>query len=147
MNRPMDDEVGNQGENFLPADHGNPDPDPDPDPDQKPDEPVPHPDNFLAHSLQLLANKIASIPEAPKPKSTIKPRSSNVFDSSDPTKLDVFTFQCSMYMAARPTVFPNQQSQVAFSLSFLKGVLLDWFQGELTWTMASSGDFLKWFVF
>jgi len=103
-------------------------------------------DNFLAHSLQLLANKIASIPEAPKPKSTIKPRSPDVFDGSDPTKLDVFTFQCSMYMAARPTDFPNQQSQVAFSLSFLKGVPLDWFQGELTWTMASGGEFPKWFV-
>ena len=99
------------GENFLPADRGNPDPDPDPDPDQdpdpdpdrdpdqEPDEPAPHPDNFLARSLQLLANKIASIPEAPKPKSTTKPRSPDVFDGSDPTKLDVFTFQCSMYMA------------------------------------------------
>jgi len=146
VNRPMDNKVSNQGENFLPADCGNPDPDPDRDPDQEPDEPAPHPDNFLVCSLELLANKIVSIPEAPKPKSTIKPCSPNVFDGSDPTILDVFTFQCSMYMAARPTDFPNQQSQVAFSLSFLKGVPLDWFQGELTWTMASSGDFLKWFV-
>jgi len=37
VNHAMDDEVGNQGENFLPADRGNPDPDPDPDPDQDPD--------------------------------------------------------------------------------------------------------------
>jgi len=51
-----------------------------------------------------------------------------------------------MYMAAHPTNFPDQQSQVAFSLSFLKGVSLDWFQGELTWTMVSGGDFPKWFV-
>jgi len=142
VNHPTDDEVSNQGENFLPADRGNPDPDP----DQEPDEPAPHPDNFLARLLQLLANKIASIPKAPKPKSTIKPHSSNVFDGSDPTKLDVFTFQCSMYMAVHPTNFPNQQSRVAFFLSFLKGVPLDWFQGELTWTMASGRDFPKWFV-
>jgi len=102
----MDDEVGNQGENFLRADRSNPDLDP----GQEPDEPAPQPDNFLARSLQLLANKIASIPEAPKLKSTIKPHSSDVFDGSNPTKLDVFTFQCSMYMAARPTDFPDQQS-------------------------------------
>ena len=85
--------------------------------------PAPHPDNFLARSLQLLANKIASIPEALKPKSTIKPRSPDVFDGSDPTKLDVFTFQCSMYIAAHPTDFPDQQSRVAFSLSFLNTYL------------------------
>jgi len=137
VNRSTDDEASNQGENFLPADRGNPDPDPDQDPDpnpdrdpdQEPDKPAPHLDNFLACLLQLLANKIAS---APKPKSMIKPCSPDVFDGSDPTKLDVFTFQCSMYMAVHPTDFPDQQSQVAFSLSFLKGVLLDWFQGELT---------------
>jgi len=68
VNRSMDDEASNLGENFLPADHGNPDPDPDPDqdcdPNQEPDELVPHLDNFLACLLQLLANKIASIPEA-----------------------------------------------------------------------------------
>ena len=51
-----------------------------------------------------------------------------------------------MYMAACPTDFPDQQSRVAFSLSFLKGVPLDWFQGELIRTMASSREFPKWFV-
>jgi hypothetical protein len=109
----------------------------DQEPDQEPDEPAPHPDNILARSLELLANRIASIPEAPKPKSTLKPRSPDVFDGTDPTKLDIYAFQCSMYMAARPTDFPDDQSRVAFSLSYLKGVPLDWFQGELSRTMLS----------
>jgi hypothetical protein len=153
---PTDDEEGNPGENFLPTDRGIPDPDPDPDPDpnpepeldpdQEPDEPAPQPEISLARSLELLANKIASIPEAPKPRSTIKPRSPDIFDGSDPTKLDVFTFQCSMYMAARPTDFPNQQSRVAFSLSYLKGVPLDWFQGELSRSLTSGGEFPEWFT-
>ena len=59
VNHSTDNEAGNQGKNFLPADRSNHDPDP----DQEPDELAPHPDNFLARSLQLLANKIASIPE------------------------------------------------------------------------------------
>jgi len=67
VNLSTDNEAGNQGENFLPADRGNHDPDPDPnpdrDPDQEPDELAPHPDNLLAHLLQHLANKIVSIPE------------------------------------------------------------------------------------
>jgi len=125
VNRSTDDEASNQGGNFLPADRSNPDPDrsnpdpdQDPDPDQEPDEPAPHPDNFLARSLQLLANKIASIPEALKPKSTIKPRSPDVFDGSDPTKLDVFTFQCSMYMAAHSTNSHESLSPFPFLKAF-----------------------------
>ena len=117
VNRPTDNKAGNQGENFLPADHGNPAPDPDPDPDpdhdpnQEPDEPAPHPDNFLAR-LQLLANKIALIPEAPKLKSAIKPRSPNVFNSSDPTKLDVFTFQCSKYYKGLPECLKDEIAHI-----------------------------------
>jgi len=126
VNRSMDNEAGNQGhsENFFPADRSNPNPDPDPDPDcdpdQEPDEPAPHPDNFLVRSLQLLANKIASIPEASKQKITIKPCSPYVFDGSIPTKLDVFTFQCSMYMAACPTDFPTNSHKSLSPFPFLK---------------------------
>jgi hypothetical protein len=140
----------------LPSDHGDPDPDPDLDPDPPPDqdlepdqepvEPPPQLGNSLACSLELLADKIVSIPEASKPKSSIKPRSPDVFNGTDLNKLDIFNFQCSMYMAARPSDFPDQQSRVAFSLSYLKGVPLDWFQGELSCTLTEGEEFLDWFT-
>jgi hypothetical protein len=41
--------------------------------------------------------------------------------------------------------FPNKEAKVAFALSYLKGVPLDWFQGEVTQALHKGGTFLTWF--
>ena len=95
------------------------------------DEPDPQQEYNLARSLELLAKKISRLPKPEKPKNSVKPRVPDTFDGTDPHKLETFTFQCSMYLAARSGDFPDEESRVTFVLSYLKGTPLDWFQTEV----------------
>lgn len=138
-------EVGQDGN---PPDNppDNPDvPNPD-DQDTEDEEDGPQPEYNLAHSLELLANKISALPDSSKSASTIKPRTPDTFDGSDPGKLENFMFQCSMYIAARSKDFPEDESCVTFVLSYLKGPPLDWFQTELNHAMSGRGEFPAWFT-
>jgi len=90
----------------------------------------------LAQALQLLANKIGRMPSQ-KPKTLIKPRVPDTFEGSDPNKLEVFLFQCQMYLAVHSNDFPDDESKVTFILSYLKGSPQDWFQSELNHVMTS----------
>ena len=120
---------------------------PDPDLDLDSDHSDAPPEHNLARSLELLANKIAKMPASSKPKSTIKPRTPDVFDGTDSSKLETFIFQCSMYMSARAADFPDDESRVTFALSYLKGNPLDWFQTELSDSIdAGDEDLPTWFV-
>jgi len=117
-------------------------------PIQEEDKPNPNPDDDLdpidpsdlemdlAQALQLLANKIGRMPSQ-KSKTSIKLRVPDTFDGSDSNKLEVFLFQCQMYLAVHSGDFPDDESQVTFILSYLKGSPQDWFQLELNHTMAS----------
>jgi hypothetical protein len=137
--------------NLLPADRGDP-PDNDPDPDDESshasdqDETPPQADQTLARALEMLAKKIGKISEPSKPRSKVLQRAPDVFDGLDPTKLDTFNFQCSLYLAACDRDFPDQESRVTFALSYLKGVPLDWFQGELTRATINGGQLPAWFT-
>ena len=147
------DDIPNDNDDIREDHRGAPDDpgdDPDDDPDENhtpdPDEPAPHPDNSLAASLSLLAANIAKISQAPKPRTKVQQRVPDVFDGTDPSKLDTFIFQCSMYISARTSDFPDSESRVTFALSYLKGVPLDWFQGEYaTWLDQNAGQ-PPWFV-
>ena len=140
----------NEGEEGNEPGDENPDPDPktSPDPDLNPNnrnEAGTQPDHSLAGSLKLLAEKISSISAHPKPKSNIKPRTPDVFDGTDPSKVDTFTFQCSMYYNACSSDFPDEESRVTFALSYLKGVPLDWFQAELSRAINDGDDYPEWY--
>jgi hypothetical protein len=121
------------------------DPIPDPDHHSEPDQSEPPPEPNLACSLELLARKIGSLSGAPKSKSAIKPRIPDVFNDTDPSKLNTFIFQCSMYMTARSDDFPDTHLQVMYVLSYLKGNLLDWFQMELNEVLAGDKEYPEWF--
>jgi hypothetical protein len=84
-------------------------------------EPAPQPEQSLAKSLTLLANEIANISQAPKPQAKVQQRAPDAFDGTDPSKLDTFVFQCSMYISARTGDFPDSESRVTFAMSYLKG--------------------------
>jgi hypothetical protein len=96
--------------------------------------------------LDLLAKNIAGMSKPSKTSSSVKPRAPDTFDGSDPVKLATFTFQCSMYIAARVQDFPNDESRVTFALSYLKSTPLDWFQTEINHAMTNGGKFPKWFT-
>jgi hypothetical protein len=109
------------------------------------DEAGAQPDNSLARSLELLATNIASLSAPPKPKSNIKPRTPDIFDGTDPAKVDTFTFQCSMYFTACSSDFLDEESRVTFALSYLKGIPLDWFQAELSRAINDNEDYSEWY--
>lgn len=148
-----------QQENFLPADRGGsitelPDEPDDPDgsdrdtdSDKSVSQPdVSQPDTSLARSLALLAEKIGSIAKPPKQRSRLQQRAPDIFDGTDPGKLDTFVFQTSLYMAARASDFPDEETRITFALSYLKGVPLDWFQGELARSVNEGSGVLAWFT-
>lgn len=118
-------------------------------PDQNDDDPDEDDDDLqgpnLATSLNLLAKNIAGMSKADKPTS-IKPRAPDTFDGSDPSKLDTFVFQITMYIAARSKDFPDDDSRVTFALSYLKSTPLDWFQTEINHSMTTGGKFPNWFT-
>jgi len=147
-----DGDEGGQVEDFVPAGREDPNPDYPGDPDQNPDdnrsdsdEPEPQSKDSLAQTLRLLAEKIGDMSKPPKPRSKVQQRVPDVFDGSDPSKLDTFTFQVSMYISSRKVDFPDDEAKVAFALSYLKGIPLDWFQGEVARAMNDDGNFPVWF--
>ena len=77
-------------------------------------------DQLAALSTQPPAHHASS-----KPRSHAKPHSPDPFDGSDPNKLDMFLFQCGMYISLHSHDFPDESYQVAFMLSHLKGSTLD----------------------
>ena len=102
-------------------------------------------DAELADTFKLLAKNISKISSGSKSSNSVKPRAPDTFDGTDPVKVDNYTFQCSMYIAARSKDFPDEESRVTFALSYLKGTPLDWFQTEITHAMTQGGQFPAWF--
>jgi hypothetical protein len=98
----------------------------------------------LSQTLRLLANNIAKSSSS-KPKSGVKPRAPDTFDGMDPSKLDTFIFQVSMYVAARSDDFRDHESRVTFAMSYLKGTPLDWFQTELSQAIDDGDEVPAWF--
>ena len=99
----------------------------------------------LAHSLALLSRKLHTLSRTPKSKPAVKPRTPDVFDGSDPSKLDTFIFQCSIYLAACAEDFSDHTSRVAFMLSYLLDTPLDWFQSELSHAISHGGTLPPWY--
>lgn len=99
----------------------------------------------LANALTLLARRIGEMPAPKESSASVKPRTPDTFDGSDPNKLETFVFQCSMYIAALSKDFPNDESRVTFTISYLKGTPLEWFQSELNYAMSNNGRCPEWF--
>ena len=99
----------------------------------------------LARSLRLLSKRIGDISSGGSASNSIKPRNPDTFDGTDPNKLDTFIFQCSMFIATCAKKFPDDESRVTFTISYLKGTPLEWFQTELNHSMTQGGKCPKWF--
>ena len=92
----------------------------------------------LTNILESLSNRLSnqSTPQHVPTMSRAKPRAPDVFDGTDPSKIEIFILQCSMYCALRSSDFPDESAKVSFMLSYLKGSPLDWFQTELSQAMS-----------
>ena len=96
----------------------------------------------LTQFLMLLVKKIDAMPCSKK--RSIKSREPDVFNGTNPNKLDNYIFQLTLYLAAISDDFPDNNMQITFTLSYLKGTPLDWFQLEMTHVLATSHTFLVW---
>ena len=61
------------------------------------------------------------------------------FNGSDTQKLQPFLTQCFLNFQDCPNVFTDDSAKVTYTLSYLKGTALDWFEPSLT-----SGNNLSW---
>jgi len=66
-----------------------------------------------------------NLPPVPQPTMRAKLRTPDTFDGSDPTKLETFILQCSLYIILHAADFPDEKAKVSFILSYLKGSPLD----------------------
>ncbi|KAG6326123.1 hypothetical protein ID866_12966 [Astraeus odoratus] len=55
----------------------------------------------------------------------------DMFNSSDPKKLCTFLVQCELNFQDRPHTFRNDRTKVTFAQSYLKGMVLQWFEPDL----------------
>ena len=87
------------------------------------------PTGDLAAALTLLAQSLS----APKKNSErTKVQELDVFDGLDTHKLQLFLVQCTLNFRNHPDAFSTDSAKVTFTLSYLKGTVLDWFEPSLT---------------
>jgi len=80
-------------------------------------------------SIAKLAESVNSDKKESRQTKLCKP---NTFDGSDPKKLRGFLLQCKLNFRANPKAFSGDLAKVNYSLSFLKGTALDYFEPYLT---------------
>ena len=66
-------------------------------------------------------------------------REPDPFNGSDTQKLQPFLTQCFLNFWDQPDVFADDSAKVTYTLSYLKGTVLDWFEPSLT-----SGNDVPW---
>jgi len=85
--------------------------------------------NQLAEALQQLSENL-NRGSAPKPHQS-KTRILDIFDGSNPHKLNHFLFQCWLFFHANPLQFSTDEEKINFALIYLSGVAQDWFKVTL----------------
>ena len=85
--------------------------------------------NQLAEALwQLSENLNRGL--APKPHQS-KARIPDIFDGSDPHKLNHFLFQCWLFFYANPLQFSTDKEKINFTMTYLSSIAQDWFEVAL----------------
>ena len=87
------------------------------------------PPGNLAAAIALLAQTLAA------PKLTLVPMTKlwelDTFNGADPNKLQTFILQCSLHFRNRANTFTSDRAKVTYTLSFLMGPALGWFEPML----------------
>ena len=82
--------------------------------------------NQLTEALQQLSENLnrGSAPKLHQLKVGIP----DTFDGSDPHKLNHFLFQCRLFFRANPSQFSTNKEKINFAMTYLSGVVQDWFE-------------------
>ena len=85
--------------------------------------------NQLAEALRQLSDNLnrGSVPKPHQSKACIP----DIFDGFDPHKLNHFLFQCRLFFRANPLQFSTDEEKINFALTYLSGVVQDWFEVAL----------------
>ena len=76
----------------------------------------------LAAAINLLAEILSSLKMS---SMQTKVHELDVFDGSDTCKLQLFLAQCTLNFQGFPDMFASDSAKVTFTLSYLKGTVLD----------------------
>ena len=76
--------------------------------------------------------KSNSTPVPAAPSLGSKVREPDQFDGSDPRKLQLFLFQCQLNFRNRLAAFATDLAKVNYTVSFLRGMALDYFEPGLS---------------
>jgi len=79
--------------------------------------------NQLAEALWQLSKNL-NRESAPKPHQS-KACIPDIFDGSNPHKLNHFLFQCQLFFHANPSQFSTDEEKINFTLTYLSGVVQD----------------------
>ena len=85
--------------------------------------------NQLAEALRQLSENLnkGSAPKLHQSKACIP----DTFDGSDPYKLNHFLFQCWLFFHVNPSQFSTNEEKINFAMTYLSGVVQDWFKVTL----------------
>jgi hypothetical protein len=93
--------------------------------------------------IESIAKLAESVNSDKKEFGQTKLHEPDAFDGSNPKKLRGFLLQCKLNFHAKPKVFSGDLEKVNYSLSFLKGTALDYFQPYLTDNPDNEPDWLS----
>ena len=113
------------------SNNGDPDRTPDPDPEPESNREPEHNEGNLIKSLSEAIKSLAESVHKDLSEFKVKIRDPDTFDGSDLKKLRGFLLQCKLNFRSKPKSFQTDQSKVNYSLSFLKGTALDYFEPYL----------------
>jgi len=85
--------------------------------------------NQLAEALRQLSENL-NRGSAPKPHQ-LKACIPDIFNGSDPHKLNHFLFQCRLFFCANPLQFSTDEEKINFVMTYLSSVAQDWFKVAL----------------
>jgi hypothetical protein len=98
----------------------------------------------LAEAVQSLARAIqtGTLNTAPSQVGKSKVREPEPFDGTSLAKLCTFLVQCQLNFQDHPSTFPTKVSKVTYTLLYLRGSALDWFELYLLNPELQNKDFL-----
>ena len=80
------------------------------------------------NTLQAISNNLANLNQLAPPKAKkIKVRDPDIFDGTDPKKIQDFLVSCNLHFQDHPNLFADDEKKILFVLSFLKGATISWF--------------------
>jgi hypothetical protein len=87
----------------------------------------------LIHAIRALAASANARSEQPR-RSRLKVRDPDTFNGQDTSKLRPFLAQLGMVFSSRPEDFPDDESKILYTISFLTGPAFKWFEAEIIGT-------------